>query len=297
MALKLTANEIIKQVAIDVGIEEPTGTLVSSTDRGVKQVIQYIADTARELRSKYLFPELKKTHTITGVGTITQYPLPADMFQMIPGTQWDQTQGWQMDGPLTDQDWNYVQYGFITSLTRKRYRIFGSNYTNGQIKIDPAPAAADVLSFDYIRSQWFLPKAWATGETGIVSGTTYRSAKGNIYLAQTTGTAGITEPEHTTGTVTDGSINWLYVANQLYGTTEKFVADTDFPLVDGDLLIKGAVWKYLKRHGYDYQEDKFEYERDAATRYGLLEGAEVLRMSEMGPSTVGPNIPEGNFGV
>lgn len=294
MGLKYTANEIIKQVAIDVGIEEPTGTLVSSTDRGVKQVIQYVADAARELRTKYLFPQLKKTHTITTT-TATQYTLPSDFHQMLSGTQWDQTQGWQVDGPLSDQDWNYVQYGFITSLTRKRFRVFGSNFNLGQIFIDPAPSSGEILSFDYIRSQWFFPQAWGASEA-VTSGVTYRSANGNIYLAQTTASTGSTAPSHTTGTASDGTVSWLYDVDQLYGSTDKFVSDTDFPLLDGDLLIKGAVWRYLKRHGYDYQEDKFEYDRDAATRYALLEGAEILRMSEMGPPTVGPNIPEGNFG-
>lgn len=292
--MSLTIAEIVKQAAIDIGKDEPSGTITTSTDKDIKQLLQFSLKTGRELRDKYLFPQLKKHYEITISASDDQYNLPGDMWKMIPGTQWNQTNSWKLFGPLNDQEWNTLKYGVVAVGTRKKFRVFGGNEDSGQFFIDPEPSTNETISFDYIRKQWILPKAWAAS-TAYSSGD-YVSANGNIYTAGSTDTSGSTRPSHTSGTGSDGTITWTYVSDQLYGSSnERWQADTDISLIDADLLILGTVWRFLKRKGLDYQEEKREYEMQCSNRLSRLQGAPILNFSGDSPIFV-ENVPEGNFG-
>jgi hypothetical protein len=289
--------EIIKQAAILSGLKEPT-TAVANTDLDVQKLLLYATETGRQLRDEFLFPALKKTFLLTTT-TATQYQFPGDFWKMISSTQWDQSNQWQMYGPLTDQDWNYHLYGTVSSTTRRRFRVFGSNTVSGQFFIQPAPSSGEIISFDYLRAQWFLPKVWTAGETSIVADATYRSYGGNIYLAKSTGTAGATPPTHTTGTVTDGTINWLYVVDQMYlASSDRFKADTDFCLFDDDLMIKGVIWRAQNKRGTEYEEAKQAFSAKAKRRLTNLTGAPIISLAGDNRSQFinSDNIPEGNYG-
>lgn len=52
--------------------------------------------------------------------------------------------------------------------------------------------------------------AWVTS-TAYTAGDFVRNAN-KLYLAATTGTSGATAPTHTSGTVSDGGVNWLYIS-------------------------------------------------------------------------------------
>lgn len=291
--MALPISEIVKQAAIDIGIEEPSGAIVSSTDKNIKQLLQHSLKTGRELRDKYLFPQLKRQYSVTITSSSDQYTLPGDMWRMISDTQWNQTNSWKLNGPLNDQEWNTQKYGVVATGSRKKFRVFGNNEDTGRFFIDPEPSVNEVISFDYIRKQWIFPKAWVAS-TAYTSGN-YVSANGNIYTAGSTATSGATRPSGTT-TSSDGTITWTYVANQLYGdSTERWQADTDFPLIDSDLIILGTVWRYLKRKGLDYQEEKQEYERQCSARLSRLEGSQILNFAG-GNSLFADNVPEGSFG-
>jgi len=51
---------------------------------------------------------------------------------------------------------------------------------------------------------------WATGQSA-TSGVSYTLASGRIYVAASTGTTGSTEPNWSSGTSSDGGVNWTYV--------------------------------------------------------------------------------------
>lgn len=292
----LDIGEIIKQSALEIGLEEPSGIIVSSTDVNVVKLLMYALVTGRELRSKYIFPQLKKTHSFITTGS-GQYALPGDFFRMLSDTQWDRNNSRRVVGPLTDQAWNYYQYGIVTSNTRKRYQIFGTNLQSGQFFLSPDNTAGETISFDYLRHQWFFPKQWTAGES-VTSGTTYRSNAGKIYLAQTTATTGATGPTHSTGTASDGTVSWLYVSTQTYGANQRFQADSDFPLLDHDLIQAGIVWRYQEKNGYDYGEAKKYYYEEADKRSIRMESAPLLSMSadSMGFLLNDDNLPDGNYG-
>lgn len=289
-------SDIIKRAAVRCSLEEPTGTIFSSTDKDIKMLLELAVATGEELRDECFFPELKKTHTITTT-TATQYPLPGDFYRMISGTHWDQSNSWAMAGPLSDAEWNLWQHGVISGLVRKRFRVFGSNYNTGQFFVDPAPSSGEIISFEYSRRPWFMPKVWTASES-VTSGSTYRFSNGNLYLAQTTTTTGSTAPSHTSGTASDGAVTWLYVTTQIYSTTERFLADTDILLVDDDLVLMGTVWRFKEEKGLEYSEKKDQYLRAKEKRKFKLGGAPILSMASDGYTTLSTsdNIPDGDYG-
>lgn len=79
----------------------------------------------------------------------TQYAMPADYDRQIDRTHWDKTQHWQMIGPETAQQWEWLVSGYISTGPIVRYRIFGSYF-----QIWPPQGTQHYLGFEYVSSYW-----------------------------------------------------------------------------------------------------------------------------------------------
>lgn len=80
------------------------------------------------------------------------------------------------------------------------------------------------------------------------------------------------------------------------GTTalERFQDDSDTQVFDEELFIRGLIWRFLKRKGFDWEGDFAQYERDLA-RVKARDGG--LRDISMIPRFhLGVHIPEDGFG-
>ena len=86
----------------------------------------------------------------------TQYAMPSDYDRQIDRTHWDKTQHWQMIGPETAQQWEWLTSGYISSGPRVRYRIFGDYF-----QIWPPQGSQHYLGFEYVS------KAWAATTAGV----------------------------------------------------------------------------------------------------------------------------------
>lgn len=79
----------------------------------------------------------------------TKYTMPSDFDRLIDRTDWDKSQHWEMLGPETAQQWQWLKSGFISTGPRIRFRPLG-----GLFQIWPAIGAAHVLGFEYISNAW-----------------------------------------------------------------------------------------------------------------------------------------------
>jgi hypothetical protein len=86
----------------------------------------------------------------------TQYALPSDYDRPIDRTQWDKSKHWEMLGPETAQQWQWLKSGFIATGPRIRYRLLG-----GYFQIWPPISAPEYLGFEYASNAWVM----ATGST------------------------------------------------------------------------------------------------------------------------------------
>lgn len=83
-----------------------------------------------------------------------RYTMPSDYDRQIDRTHWDKTQHWEMLGPETAQQWEWLTSGYISTGPRVRYRIFG-----GYFQIWPALGVVHSLGFEYLSNAWALSVA------------------------------------------------------------------------------------------------------------------------------------------
>lgn len=97
------------------------------------------------------------SETATGVSLSfcqTKYTMPSDFDRWIDRTEWDKSRHWEMLGPETAQQWQWLKSGFISTGPRIRFRPLG-----GYFQIWPAQTVNDVLGFEYVSNQWVLSAA------------------------------------------------------------------------------------------------------------------------------------------
>lgn len=85
------------------------------------------------------------TYTLTKV----KYAMPSDYDRQIDRTHWDKSKHWEMLGPETAQQWEWLISGYISTGPRVRYRIFQNFF-----QIWPALASEEVLGFEYVANSW-----------------------------------------------------------------------------------------------------------------------------------------------
>ena len=84
------------------------------------------------------------------------YSPPSDFDAQLDKTHWDKTKHWEMLGPSTPQQREWLRSGFISTGPRIRY-----SYIGGFFMIWPQLGAEDSLAYEYRSKNWIL----ATGGT------------------------------------------------------------------------------------------------------------------------------------
>ena len=97
----------------------------------------------------------------------TKYPLPPDWDHQLNRTLWDKTNHWELLGPKSPQEWQYLKSGIVSTGPRMRYRILG-----GYFQLWPPSPSQSQLGFEY------LSNAWVTSSSGV--GKTQFSADDDI---------------------------------------------------------------------------------------------------------------------
>lgn len=80
-----------------------------------------------------------------------KYALPADFDRIIDRTMWDKSKHWEMMGPSTPQQWQWLKSGYISTGPRIRWRRLA-----GFFQIWPQINAAEYLGYEYISNNWCL---------------------------------------------------------------------------------------------------------------------------------------------
>lgn len=245
----MTALEICQQALIEIGLSSiPTTLLGNATD--VRRVRSLLLAESRFLRNQRFFPQAKRVYNFTASANRVKYPLPQDFFTPISGTLWDQTNRWQLDGPLSDEDFVNKKLGNISAGTIPSFRVGGidsnNNTIGGQFEIYPQPAVGTVFYFEYITKHLFLPPNWTPST--VISANSYRNSDGKIYFTTAGGTSGTTPPSATSSIPVDGTITWTL----FLGAYENIINDADLTIYDEELLISGIKWRYEKSTGTSF---------------------------------------------
>lgn len=81
----------------------------------------------------------------------TKYAMPSDFDRWNNRTQWDKSMHWEMLGPETGQQWQWLKSGYIATGPRVRFRPLG-----GYFQIWPPLSTNEYLGFEYLSNQWVL---------------------------------------------------------------------------------------------------------------------------------------------
>jgi len=79
----------------------------------------------------------------------TKYTMPSDFDRLINRTQWDKTNHWEMIGPQTSQEWQWLKSGYVQTTPRVRFRQLGGFY-----QIWPPQTQANLYGFEYLSKNW-----------------------------------------------------------------------------------------------------------------------------------------------
>lgn len=126
------------QVANSNGI--PNDTFINSVDSAT-QVTLSQTPTSAGTAAAITFAQLK-------------YSLPSDYDRPIDRTDWDKTKHWEMIGPVTAQQWQWLKSGYISTGPRINYRLMGNYF-----EIWPLQASNEYLGFEYQSKNWVLATA------------------------------------------------------------------------------------------------------------------------------------------
>ena len=97
---------------------------------------------------------LSQTPTAAGTAAAitfaqTKYAMPSDFDRLIDRTDWDKSKHWEMLGPETPQQWQWLKSGYISTGPRIRFRPLG-----GYFQIWPLLSTNEYLGFEYISNLW-----------------------------------------------------------------------------------------------------------------------------------------------
>jgi len=152
MARQETATTIINRTALEVGLDTVTDP-VASSDKNFIQLTGLLTVAGMELVELHEWEVLNAIFTFTtAVPSDTgSYSLPTDFAYMIDQTGWDKTNNIALAGPLSPQDWSYLDGRDLVS--QSIYASFRIQDNMLELFPQPPPNGLEVR-FEYISRNW-----------------------------------------------------------------------------------------------------------------------------------------------
>ena len=132
--------------AVVTAINAATATNWMITGTGINQDTYIVTATGTTVTVSQL-PTASGTVQLT-FGQ-TKYPLPSDYDRQTDRTHYDKSKRWEMLGPETPQQWQFLKSSYISTGPRMRYRIMG-----GEFQIWPIISTNEYLGYEYISNAW-----------------------------------------------------------------------------------------------------------------------------------------------
>ena len=116
------------------GVGIPNATYITSV--GPTSVTLNYAPTETVVSGQVIFQKVK-------------YDLPTDYVSTVNRTHWDKSKRWEMLGPESPQQWQWLLSGYISTGPRIRWRLLGKYF-----QIWPGTNAGELLGFEYRSKAW-----------------------------------------------------------------------------------------------------------------------------------------------
>ena len=236
---------VIQNVANEAGYTVESN-IFSSNETTTKQLLAIAQRINRDIFEAYPWPKCYASGSITLVSGQATYALPAAFSRYQYETFWNQSTRWRVLGPMSEQEYAEIRGFGLEPTIYQRFQIRG--LSNTELLINPTPGAnndGDILIFEYIADRSVVPVTW-TASTSFAANS-FCSYNGNYYQTTAGGTTGATAPTHTSGSVSDGGVTWIYYN----GPYNEFRANTDTSIFQEKLLEQGILERFAEIHGLD----------------------------------------------
>ena len=151
MARLYIANDIINRVAVEVGLLSVSDPL-SSVDETFIQLAELLNAAGQELVELHPWQVLTQVFQLTTADTDSgTYDLPDDFSYMIDQTGWDRSNRVAIGGPLSAQDWSYLDgRDLVSQSIYASFRLVDNKF---DLYPQPPPDGLDIR-FEYISRNW-----------------------------------------------------------------------------------------------------------------------------------------------
>ena len=117
------------------GVGIPNATYITAVTGSTSVTLNY-TPTEAQIDGKLIFQKVK-------------YDLPTDYVSTVNRTHWDKSKRWEMLGPESPQQWEWLLSGYISTGPRIRWRLLGKFF-----QIWPGMNADELLGFEYRSNAW-----------------------------------------------------------------------------------------------------------------------------------------------
>jgi hypothetical protein len=117
------------------GVGIPNATYVTAVTGSSTVTINY-QPTEAQVDGQLIFQKVK-------------YSLPSDYYSTVNRTHWDKSKRWEMLGPESPQQWEWLLSGYISTGPRIRWRLLGKYF-----QIWPGMNGGELLGFEYRSNAW-----------------------------------------------------------------------------------------------------------------------------------------------
>jgi hypothetical protein len=165
--LKNLATNVMRETGYS-----PPSTFIGNTGQDARRMVAIVNRAGRQL-SRMVWQYLVRDATVSISGTAI-YSLPADFYQFISNTGWNNTGTDPLVGPVTNQEWQYFRNAVASTGIYYRFRIFVQVAASGpvqRLQVDPVNSATAIsFVFNYHTDHW-VASASATTTTAWVGET------------------------------------------------------------------------------------------------------------------------------
>ncbi len=245
------------------GFPRPT-SIINNTDATTRQLLAIANERGIEAVRMFDWPQLTKLSSLSLVAGTNQ-TLPADCAELLDSTAWYTGDMTPIRGPITPREWQALTQTGNAGI-KFAFRVSQNSKGARAVAMHPTPVGNETISLFYRSKTWIKPREWAASMS--VTAGMWVFSDGEYWTANTSGTAGTSAPTIANNGA-DGTITWTRKANVLY---ERFIADTDEPLIESSILMKGILARFYRMKGLEYQDLEAEFNiglrNDLAERNG-----------------------------
>jgi alpha-tubulin suppressor-like RCC1 family protein len=245
------------------GFPRPT-SIINNTDATTRQLLAIANERGIEAVRMFDWPQLTKLSSLSLVAGTNQ-TLPADCAELLDSTAWYTGDMTPIRGPITPREWQALTQTGNAGI-KFAFRVSQNSKGARAVAMHPTPVGTETISLFYRSKTWIKPREWAASMS--VTAGMWVFSDGEYWTANTSGAAGTSAPTIANNGA-DGTITWTRKANVLY---ERFIADTDEPLIEPSILMKGILARFYRMKGLEYQDLEAEFNiglrNDLAERNG-----------------------------